>query len=119
MKKRTKGIIMFAFLGGIMVTSGVVIAIPGITPDGEEEITKTGTPADNFPDEQRAQFCGTGSAKSNTYVTEYKVPTICSQPLAITTDPQGNVLQWRAGGIGKSEFLELLRESNPSVAEDL
>ena len=34
MKKRTKGIIAFAFLGGIMVTSGVVIGIPGIAPMG-------------------------------------------------------------------------------------
>lgn len=29
-------------------------------------------------------------------------------PVTIVTDPQGNALQWRAGGIGKSEFLELL-----------
>ncbi len=30
-------------------------------------------------------------------------------PFTIVTDPQGNVLQWRAGRIGKSEFLELLK----------
>ena len=36
-------------------------------------------------------------------------------PITIVTDLKGNALQWRVGGIGKSEFLELLRESNPSV----
>lgn len=40
-------------------------------------------------------------------------------PVTIVTDPQGTALQWRVGGIGKSEFLELLRTSNPSAAEDL
>ena len=29
MKKQTKGILAFAFLGGLMLTSGVLIAIPG------------------------------------------------------------------------------------------
>jgi len=75
-----------------MMSSGVVIGIPGILPDEEGPIfTITGTPADIFPDEQRAQFCGTGNAKSNDYITEYKIPTECTQPLAIVTDPQGNV----------------------------
>jgi len=75
-----------------MMTSGVVIGIPGILPTEEgPEFTITGTPADIFPDEQRAQFCGTGNAKSNDYITEYKIPTVCTQPLAIAVDPQGNV----------------------------
>ena len=84
---------MFAFLGGIMVTSGVVIAIPGLDPDGESEndITMTGTPEDNFPDAQRGQFCGSGEAKSNAYVTEYQIPTPCTQPLGITTSGDGSV----------------------------
>ena len=36
-------------------------------------------------------------------------------PITIVTDPNGNALQWRVGGIGKSEFLELLRAPSPSV----
>jgi len=95
---------MFVFVGGIMMTSGVVIGIPGLFPDEpEQEITVTGTPADNFPDEQRAQFCGTGLAKSNAYVKEYKIPTDCTQPLAITTDPHGNVwfAETNTGNIAK------------------
>lgn len=39
---------------------------------------------------------------------------VVGSPVTIVTDPQGNVLQWRDGGIGKAEFLELLRASNPS-----
>lgn len=91
MKKQTKGIIAFIFLGGIMVTSGVVIAFPGIDPGTNPEITVTGTPADNFPDEQRAQFCGSSNAKSTDYVREFSIPTLCTNPLAIVTDYDGNV----------------------------
>ena len=40
-------------------------------------------------------------------------------PVTIVTDPQGDVLDWRAGGISKSEFIELLSVSNPSAAKDL
>lgn len=34
---------------------------------------------------------------------------VSGAPVTIVTDPQGEVLQWRTGGIGKPEFLELLR----------
>ncbi|AJM92115.1 virginiamycin B lyase family protein [Nitrosopumilus piranensis] len=92
MKKRTKGILAFAFLGGIMVTSGVTIAIPGLDPgENTPEITITGTPADNFPDADRPRFCGSGNAKSTDFVTEYSIPTECTNPLAIVTDYDGNV----------------------------
>ena len=33
-------------------------------------------------------------------------------PITIITDSKGNALEWRVGGIGKSEFLELLRASS-------
>lgn len=92
MKKRTKGILAFAFLGGIMVTSGVTIAIPGIVPpDPSTMSTPTGTPADNFPDVQRDQFCGRGAAEPTPYVTEYSILTQCTLPLAITSDPSGKL----------------------------
>jgi len=95
-KKQTKGLIMFVGIGSLLFFWGAAASMKGISPpDLESEMTVTGTPADNFPDEQRAQFCGTGVAKSNAYVKEYKIPTDCTQPLAITTDPSGNV--WFAG----------------------
>ena len=46
-------------------------------------------------------------------MTRYNVS---GAPVTIITDSQGNVLDWRAGGIGKSEFLELLGSSDPSNA---
>ena len=87
-----KGIFVVVFFGAILLTSTIVIAIPGLS--GEDEsgiISKTGTPMDNFPDEQRDTFCGTGEAKSTSFVTEYKIPTPCTQPLAITTTPDGMI----------------------------
>ena len=98
MKKQVKGYLAFAFLGGIMLTSGVLIAIPGFDEEvdyaamNNPEVTITGTPADNFPDDQRTTFCSSGGdAKSTNYVNEYMIPTECTNPLAITSDYDGNV----------------------------
>ena len=98
MKQKTKGILAFAFLGGILLTSTVLFALPPPDPtmtegdlDEEVKITKTGTPMDNFPDEQRDTFCGTSQAQSTNYVREFEIPTLCTQPLAIKIAPDGNV----------------------------
>ena len=104
MKKQTKGIIAIIVFGGALLFGAAVGSVPSIIPpEPGMEITKTGTPADNFPDAQRAQFCSSGDAKSNTYVTEYKIPTECTMPLAIVTDPQGNVwfTQTNTGKVAK------------------
>jgi len=98
-KQKTKGILAFAFLGGILLTSTVLFALPPPDPTMSEEeltmeeqnITITNTPMDNFPDDQRATFCGIGEPKSTTYVKEYQIPTVCTQPLAIKVGPDGNV----------------------------
>ena len=44
---------------------------------------------------------------------------VSGPPVTIVTDPQGNVLDWRAGGTSKSEFLELLDSSSPPDEKDL
>ncbi len=49
-------------------------------------------------------------------MSRYKVG---ATPSTIITDPQGNVLQQKQGGIGKTEFLELLGTLNPFAAESL
>lgn len=49
-------------------------------------------------------------------MTGYKVG---GAPVTIITDPQGNALRWRAGGISKTEFLQLLNEPNSSVEKAL
>jgi len=88
MKK--KAIFVTIFFGGIMVTSG--FGLYSMAPDPfDPDFTITDTPADNFPDEQRAQFCGSGNAKSTDYVREFSIPTPCTNPLAVVTDYDGNV----------------------------
>ncbi|MDI1496173.1 MAG: lyase [Cenarchaeum symbiont of Oopsacas minuta] len=128
MKQRTKGLIMFIFLGGIMVTSGVLVALPGIIPSELQSTqqTVTGTPADNFPDAQRVQFCSTGDAQSGRYITEYKIPTACTQPLAIKVDPQGTVwfAQTNTGNIASFEpsskvFTEFENDAWPKSARSM
>lgn len=39
---------------------------------------------------------------------------IVGPPVIIVTDGEGNALRWRAGGMSKADFLELLNPSNPS-----
>lgn len=78
------------FFGTIMLTSLAAGVLLNNTPT-PSEITPTGTPADNFPDAQRAQYCGSGDAKSTAFVKEYTIPTACTNPLAIVTDYDGNV----------------------------
>ena len=96
------------FFGGILLTSTILFALPPPNPtmspeEVELDTTKTGTPMDNFPDEQRATFCGVENAKSNSYVTEYKIPTVRTQPLAIKVAPDGNVwfIETNTGSITK------------------
>ena len=103
-----KGVFVVIFFGGILLTSTIMFALPPPPPtmsedDIESDITKTGTPMDNFPDDQRATFCGVEDAKSNSYVTEYKIPTVCTQPLAIKVVPDGNVwfVESNTGNIAK------------------
>lgn len=96
MKKQTKGLIFLVIFGGSLMfwaTASSMPQIPGLFPTGSDEpMTVTGTPADNFPDAQRPQFCGgDGPPLSTRYVREYRVPTECTQPLAIEVDPDGNV----------------------------
>jgi len=103
-KKQTKGMIAIVVFGGALLFWAAAASVPSIIPpEPGMEVTQTGTPADNFPDAQRAQFCSSGDAKSNTYVTEHKIPTECTMPLAIVTDPQGNVwfTQTNTGKVAK------------------
>lgn len=92
MKKQTKGIIFTILFGGGLLFWATAASMPGVGPAPmEDQLTITGTPADNFPDDQRPRFCSSGEAKSGRYVQEYRIPTECTQPLAIATDSQGRV----------------------------
>jgi virginiamycin B lyase len=99
-----KGLLVVLFFGGIMVSSGFGLQSMMTPPEeGASELTVTGTPADNFPDKQRAQFCGSSDAKSTDYVQEFSIPTECTNPLAIVTDYDGNVwfAQTNTGKVAK------------------
>ena len=102
MKK--KGLLFALFFGGIMVTSGFGLQSMMLpAPEDNPDVTITGTPADNFPDEQRDQFCGSSNAKSTKYVKEFSIPTECTNPLAVVTDYDGNVwfTETNTGKLGK------------------
>jgi len=117
MKK--KGLLVVFFFGGIMVTSGFGLqSMMSPPPENNPGFTITGTPADNFPDVQRAQFCGSGNAKSTDYVREFSIPTPCTNPLAIVTDYDGNVwfTQTNTGKLAKFDPIteKFTEYDNPS-----
>ena len=130
MKTKSKGIIFFAFVGVIMLASGITIAIPTAffdVPESDNDITETskiiskagtGTPLDNIPLEQQDELCGTGYATSNSFVQEYKIPTVCSQPLAITTDPSGMVWFAQTNG-GKLAMFDPVKEEFTEFANPI
>ena len=99
MKRRTMAIIMIAFMGGILITSLVVPAIPGIAPQVGGGIVGPEGEVRSSPD----QFCSTGPAQSGTYVTEYDIPSECVQPVAIAVGPDGLVwfAETAAGGVAR------------------
>ena len=95
-----------------MATSGVAIAIPGITPDVDpNELQDTmrmfNSPAEKIPVEQRAAFCGSNDPLSTRFVKEFAIPTECTMPLAILTDTTGNVwfAQTNTGTVAKFDPL--------------
>lgn len=95
------GIIVAVFFGFILLTSTVLVAVlPPVAMDAEDI---TGTPQDNYSDNERLQFCGTGQPKSNEYITEYRVPTVCAQPVGIHVTPDGSVWfgQYNTGNLAR------------------
>ncbi len=120
MKTRQKGILFFAVVAGIMLTSAVTLAVnpaqwfDDSSTEGDFQLP-TIEKLDAFdPDElgldlgynpgEKLQFCSTnGQPLSNEYVKEYKIPTECTQPLAITVDYSGNVwfAETNTGNIAK------------------
>lgn len=87
---------MAAFFGIIMVGSSTFSLFNGFGGNKKNQnnvppVTPTGTPEDNYAPDKRTTFCQSDGAKSTKYITEFKIPTLCTQPLAITTDPSGSV----------------------------
>jgi virginiamycin B lyase len=103
-----------------MLSSGVTIAINpaqwfgdssvNIDEITDEEFDALGLEL-GYSDDEALQFCSTNeNAMSNEYVKEYKIPTVCTQPLAITVDHNGMV--WFAQtGTGKVAKFDPLTET--------
>ena len=76
-----------------------------------------------YSDDESLQFCSANEqARSNEYVKEYKIPTACTQPLAITVDPYGMVwfAQTNTGKVAKFDPLtETFTEYSNAVWEDV
>jgi virginiamycin B lyase len=102
---------------GILILISAIFTIQNFSESDEPDLNLTGTPADNFSEEQRSKFCGTGDAKSNDYVTEYKIPTDCTLPQAIVIDYDGNIwfVESNTGNLAKfNPVLESFEEfENP------
>ena len=120
MKTRKKGILFFAVVAGIMLSSGVTIAInPGQWFDTSSNFDEMQKELDAFDpdvlgldlgysDAEKLQLCSTNDqSMSNKYVKEYKIPTACTQPLAITVDHNGTVwfAETNTGQVAKFEPL--------------
>ncbi|NWJ43151.1 hypothetical protein HX837_02935 [Marine Group I thaumarchaeote] len=137
MKTRKKGIIFFAVVAFIMLSSAVTIAINpaqwfGDSSDFDEIPTAEELDAFDldtlglelgYSDDESLQFCSANEqARSNEYVKEYKIPTACTQPLAITVDPYGMVwfAQTNTGKVAKFDPLtETFTEYDNPVWENV
>ena len=132
MKTRKKGIIFFLVVAGIMLSSGVTIAInpaqwfgnssdfDQITPEELDAFDLDALDLElGYNDDESLQFCSTNKeALSNEYVKEYKIPTVCTQPLAITVDHSGMVwfAQTNTGKVAKfNPLTETFTEYDNSV----
>jgi len=131
-KTRKKGILFFAVVAGIMLTSAVTLAVnPAQWVDDSsdfDEMTQEELDAFDldalglelgYSDDELSQFCSANElAGSNEYVKEYKIPTACTQPLAITVDHNGIVwfAQTNTGMVAKFDPLtETFTEYDNSV----
>ena len=123
MKTRKKGILFFAVVAGIMLTSAVTLAVNPAQWIGDslDDGLRMPTPEEldafdpdalglelGYGDDESLQFCSANEqAMSNEYVKEYKIPTACTQPLAIIVDNNGVVwfAQTNTGKIAKFDPL--------------
>ena len=139
MKTRKKGILFFAVVAGIMLTSAVTLAVNPAqwidNPDLEDDIKiPTAKELDEFDLDalgldlgynpvEKSQFCSTNDQPlSNQYVKEYKIPTECTQQLAITVDHNGQVwfAETNTGDLAKFDPLtETFTEYNNTTWEEV
>lgn len=93
MKKNFKKLLAISFMAVFVISTIAVVGAGYFRPNNQSQQAQlTGTPEDNYPPDKWTTFCQSeNGTKSTKYITEIKIPTLCTQPLAITTDPSGNV----------------------------
>ena len=116
-----------------MLSSGVTIAVNPGQWFGDDDI-KIPTAEDldaldvdalglGYSSDEVSRFCSTNEqALSNEYVKEYKIPTTCTQPLAITVDHNGIVwfAQTNTGMVAKFDpVTEVFTEYHNQVWENV
>jgi len=133
---RKKGILFFAVVAGIMLSSAITLAVnPAQWLDDSsdfDEITAEELDAFDldalglelgYSGDELSQFCSANElAGSNEHVKEYKIPTACTQPLAITVDHSGMVwfAQTNTGKVAKFDPLtETFTEYDNPVWEQI
>jgi len=120
-KTRKKGILFFAVVAGIMLSSAITLAVnPAQWLDDSsdfDEMTQEELDAFDldalglelgYSGNELSQLCSANElAGSNEHVKEYKIPTACTQPLAITVDHNGIVwfAQTNTGKVAKFDPL--------------
>lgn len=93
-------IIVLGIVGIIVL--GIVLVFNFAVNEDSHIIDKE-IPATKLSEIDREKFCGTSDAQSTKYVKEFKIPTQCTQPQAITVDSDGIVwfAQSNTASIGK------------------
>ncbi len=81
MKRKIKGIILLVFVV-LLIFWATASSLPSTTP-----LQKF----DSNNDIKKIQLCGHDESNSNKYLIEYKIPSKCTQPLAIADDPYENI----------------------------
>jgi len=76
-KKQTKGIFFTVlFGGGLLFWATAATVLPSVPEDPASQVTITGTPMDNYPDAQRAQFCGSEDFASFATMSSFLVAAL-------------------------------------------
>ena len=105
MNKNVKKLLAICFMGVFILSTVAAVGVGFFkaTPQQPQAVL-TGTPEDNYSPDKRPTFCQSeDEPESSNYIKEFKIPTLCTQPLSMTTDPSGNVwfTETNTGNLGK------------------
>lgn len=90
-KKLLSIVFIFIFIISTLSVIGTGLLQPASQTKSALSVMLTGTPEDTYKPEERKTYCQSDGAHTTEYIQEFKIPTLCTQPLAITTDPAGHI----------------------------